>query len=170
MFIIADSGSTKTDWVLINEKYNEVDRIRSIGLNPYFHTTEFIINELSNSLKNILSFKHEITKFFFYGSGCSSQDKNKIVHDALESHFPSAKINIEHDLIGAARASLGDQNGITCILGTGSNSCVWENGNVIENIPSHGYVLGDEGSGSYFGIRILKMYLEGRMDLSLIHI
>lgn len=165
--IIADSGSTKTDWVIVDEKGQTVDRVHSIGFNPYFHSSEFIYNEVLKAFDLIKISMDNIDEVFFYGSGCSSNEKKTLVHNALQLHFANAKIDVNHDLTGAALAALGNNNGIACIIGTGSNSCVWENRVIIDNIPSHGYIFGDEGSGSYLGIELLKLYLNDKIEGSL---
>jgi glucosamine kinase len=165
--IIADSGSTKTDWVVVNEEKNTRQTIKSIGFNPYFHTTDFIYNELREPFKEAGIDRYDIGSVHFYGAGCSSVDKVQIVKKALLMHFPSAAIHIDHDLIASARATLGDDDGIACILGTGSNSCVWKDAQVVENVPSHGYIFGDEGSGSHLGINLIKLYLKDRLDSGL---
>ncbi len=161
--IIADSGSTKTDWVIVDENAKTVDKIRTIGFNPYFHSTEFIFNEIFSGFSKINIVLEDVENVNFYGAGCSSKAKNQTVEKALARMFSNAKIHVDHDLIAAARASLGNKDGIACIIGTGSNSCVWENGVVTKNIPSHGYIYGDEGSGSYLGIELVKLYLEDRL-------
>lgn len=167
LIIIADSGSSKTDWVVVDENGQQVDRIRTIGFNPYFQTTEQIFKETQNGFKHLSSQLSAVKKVHFYGAGCSSREMNQIVSDALKPVFLNSKINIYHDLEAAAVATLGDHNGIACIIGTGSNSCVWENNLVIDNIPSHGFIFGDEASGSYLGIELLKLYLSGHLDQDL---
>jgi len=111
----------------------------------------------------------DVVEVFFYGSGCSSLEKNQIVIDALRPIFANANLHIRHDLEAAAVATLGDKSGIACIIGTGSNSCIWENNTVTDNIPSHGFIFGDEASGSYLGIQLLKYYLSGRLDQYLVN-
>jgi glucosamine kinase len=158
--IIADSGSTKTDWVIVNEEMEVDEKVKTMGFNPYFHTSEFIYKEIATSFSAAEIDSNEVDTVHFYGAGCSSEDKNKIVYEALKQQFPSAAIHIDHDLIAASRATLGDQDGIACILGTGSNSCLWKDGEVVDNLPSHGYIFGDEGSGSHLGINLIKLYLK----------
>jgi N-acetylglucosamine kinase-like BadF-type ATPase len=165
--IVADSGSTKTDWVVLNASSETVSKIRTIGFNPYFHTTEFILSEVSKGFASASFDKDLVSEVHFYGAGCSSEEKNAIVEKALQSQFAKAKVFVSHDLIAAARATLGHEDGIACIIGTGSNSCVWQNGIVTANVPSHGYIFGDEGSGSYLGKELLKLYLEDRMPADL---
>ena len=166
MILIADSGSTKTDWRFVDEENGAVlFEIKSIGFNPYFHSTQFILSTLIKTFSDVYnSVSQTVTEIHYYGAGCSSEDKNLIVRNALSELFPVATVNIEHDLLGASRAALGKESGIACILGTGANSCVWDGNKVLDNIPSHGYIFGDEGSGSYLGKELLKIYLNNEMD------
>ncbi|MDG1175614.1 MAG: ATPase [Flavobacteriales bacterium] len=165
--VIADSGSTKTDWVIIDQKGEVVEKIKTIGFNPYFQTSEQIFNELLKCFNGIKINFEQITNVFYYGAGCSSEEKNMVVKIALQPHFLKAQININHDLIAAARSTLANSDGIACILGTGANSCIWEDGKEVENIASHGYIFGDEGSGSYLGIQLIKLYLSGGLGKEL---
>jgi glucosamine kinase len=162
--IIADSGSTKTDWVIVDEEGTEIKRVRTIGFNPYFQTSDFIYQLLNVSFYEIKYLIPDIKEVYFYGAGCSSSEKNVIVSVALERVFTSANVHVNHDMIAASRATLGDSTGIACIIGTGSNSCVWNGDEILENIPSHGYIFGDEGSGSYLGIKLLKLYFSNRLS------
>ncbi|MFP5470585.1 MAG: hypothetical protein ACLGGV_03240 [Bacteroidia bacterium] len=162
--IIADSGSTKTDWVIVDEEGLELKRVRTIGFNPYFQTSDFIFSTLRKSFEDIQELLPQISEVYFYGAGCSSNEKNLVVQLPLEKIFKNAEVSINHDMIAASRASLGENPGIACILGTGANSCVWNGYEILENIPSHGFIFGDEGSGSYLGIRLLKLYLSNQMD------
>lgn len=166
--VIADSGSTKTDWVIIDNNSEEIERIKTIGFNPYFQTSNFILNEIKKAFSASKVDFGNITEVHYYGAGCSSVEKNNIVRNALHPQFVNATIHINHDLIAAARSTLGNKDGIACILGTGANSCTWEDGKEIENIASHGYIFGDEGSGSYLGIQLIKLYLSGQMPEELI--
>jgi len=162
--VIADSGSTKTDWVIVDENSAIVDRIRTVGFNPYFQSSEFIFNEVSRAFSKVSIDMENVTEVHYYGAGCSSKENNHIVEAGLATQFNNAKVQINHDLVAAARCSLGDADGIACIIGTGSNSCVWQGQEVISNIPSHGYIFGDEGSGSFLGIELLKLVLEGKLS------
>jgi glucosamine kinase len=165
--VIADSGSSKTDWVVINESGERIDKIRTIGFNPYFQTSEFILSEVEEAFSNLGDSLHLIEAVYFYGAGCSSPEKNLVIEKGLHPIFRNAKINVYHDLDAAAVATLGDSSGIACIIGTGSNSCVWSGEKVIANIPSHGYIFGDEASGSYLGKELLRRYLMGSLDSDL---
>lgn len=159
--LIADSGSTKTDWRLIGD--TKTTRFETIGFNPFFQSTSDISKELLVMLlpgiKNEITSHGKIDKIYFYGAGCSTIGKCKIVNDALESIFPQAEITIEHDLLAAARALCGNNEGIAAILGTGSNSCYYDGNKIISNVPSLGFVLGDEGSGAYIGKHFIQDYL-----------
>lgn len=160
MILIADSGSTKTSWVLIDGK-KVIQTINTIGYNPYyFKNDELLLTINAELLPKIKECK--ITRIFFYGSGCSSKENCSNVSNSLGQLFPNSIIEIQHDLYGAALALLNDNEGIACILGTGSNSCYWDGNNIISNVPSVGYLLGDEGSGNYIGMKILKGILEGK--------
>ncbi|MEN8929035.1 MAG: BadF/BadG/BcrA/BcrD ATPase family protein [Flavobacteriales bacterium] len=165
--IIADSGSTKTDWVVIDENSNEVERIKTIGFNPYFQSTEVIFNEITLAFSRSNIDCDTVSEIHYYGAGCSSEKRKYIIENALRPAFIRATVNLNHDLIAAARATLGKSDGIACILGTGSNSCVWENEKEIINIASDGFIFGDEGSGSYLGIRLVKLYLNGKLSQEL---
>lgn len=169
MIVIADSGSTKTDWRFVNEENEEIiHSVKTIGFNPYFQNTEFILSTLKYDFEYITTDeKEDVTSIYYYGAGCSSEDKNLVIKNALKVLFVNAKIEINHDLLGASRAVLGKNSGITCILGTGANSCVWDGEKVLANIPSHGYIYGDEGSGSYLGKELLKLFLNNEMPLGM---
>ncbi|MCL2650349.1 MAG: ATPase [Candidatus Azobacteroides sp.] len=144
--LIADSGSTQCDWIV-----SENDDIiyQTDGINPFYQTADEIFKIISELLSNN-NLQH-ITSVHFYGAGCSFPEKKETVKEALSRCLPEADIEIESDLLAAARGLCGKEPGIACILGTGSNSCFY-NGTVIkENIPPLGYILGDEGSGAVIG-------------------
>jgi N-acetylglucosamine kinase-like BadF-type ATPase len=164
MILIADSGSTKTDWVLINEK--EQFRYKTIGYNPYFINSENIYYSLTEKL--VTQFDPSVvTSIYFYGAGCSSDNNITIVNQALTRCFVNSKVSVGHDMLAAARALLGNQEGFAAIIGTGSNTCIY-NGNAIQqNIDSLGYLLGDEGSGSYIGKKLIRDYLRGYLPSEL---
>jgi len=163
MFLIADSGSSKTDWRLVNDK-GAITSIHTEGLNPYYKTVEEIKSVLQNDLIQKLDCKAgDITNIYFYGAGCSVPSKCEEVKKALAACFPSANIDVEHDILGAARACCGHDKGIVCILGTGSNSCYYDGNNITEIIGGLGFILGDEGSGAYIGKNIVAAYLNREM-------
>ena len=154
MILIADSGSTKTDWVLWDKEKNQSSNHQSKGLNPFFVDSE----EIAETLKSTFTEEEleNIKKIHFYGSGISSEDTVKIVADGLKIACPNSETEVANDLLAAARALCGKEPGIACILGTGSNSCVYDGNNIIEEGVSFGYILGDEGSGNHLGRQLLK--------------
>ena len=146
MKLIADSGSTKTAWAVAE---NPMHVIKTDGINPIFMDSDAIENTLRTQLLPNLS--QTITEVYFYGAGCANQEKNDVVKQALQAVFGDIKIEIASDLLGAARGLCKHQDGIACILGTGSNSCLYKNGNISWNVPALGFILGDEGSGAVLG-------------------
>lgn len=166
MILIADSGSTKTSWLLIHDTV-VLQRIETAGYNPYYYKFDVLNNIIENELLPEIK-NQEIDKIYYYGSGCSSETNCTKVKTALWQQFPAAQVNINHDLTGAAAALLKNKKGIACILGTGSNSCYWDGEKVIANVPSVGYLLGDEGSGTYIGMKILKGILEEKAPKEII--
>ena len=155
MIVIADMGSTKTDWSFTDGS-TVVQNIQTRGFNPYFYSTEQISEILTADFKGYdLS---GVTELYFYGAGCSNDEKCKSVEDAIKFHFPDTIIEVQHDLLASARALCGKTPGIACILGTGSNTCMYDGTYVIANNPSLGFLLGDEGSGSHLGKELIKCY------------
>jgi N-acetylglucosamine kinase-like BadF-type ATPase len=162
MILIADSGSTKTEWAFINGQ-QVVKRIKTIGFNPYYYKAEEFFHVIKNELSgNIPDEPVEI--IYYYGAGCSTIENCFIVSRALEKLFPGSKAKINHDLYGTALALLNNEKGIACILGTGSNACLWDGQKVEKGSPSLGYLLGDEGSGTYLGKLLLRGILTGEAD------
>ena len=161
MIIIADGGSTKTNWCLVTEEGKKV-YFNTEGYNPYFSSTEYIIQSLNESLPTDLD-KNEITEVNYYGAGCSTADMRMVVEVAMKAVFTKSKVNIGHDLMAAARALLGNKEGFAAILGTGTNTCIYDGKDIVNNIDSGAYILGDEGSGCYIGKKLLTDYLRGYM-------
>lgn len=165
MKLIADSGSTKTDWVLCHQE--EVARFSTIGYNPFFINEDGIVQSIEANLLEALG-EGDITEVYFYGAGCSSDEKRMVVHKALSRVFSGARIEVNHDLLAAARALLGNSTGFAAILGTGANTCIY-NGNVItHNVDSLGYLIGDEGSGSYIGRKLVRDFMRKTLPTDLI--
>jgi len=161
MLIVADSGSTKTDWKIWSKQHGE-NEIQTIGLNPYFVSGKDLTEVLQKHIHPYID-SSNVREVHFYGAGCSHSDKILEVESALSGFFSAASISVESDLLGAARALCGNDAGIAVILGTGSNSCYFD-GNIIQKqLLSLGYVLGDEGSGAVLGKKILKAALSGEM-------
>lgn len=168
MIIIADSGSTKTDWRLIEN--TKTHHFNTIGFNPFFQDAADIAHELRTILLPGIKSKIsslQIDTIYFYGAGCSTPGKCKIVNEALSTVFSEANITVEHDLLAAARALCGTNKGIAAILGTGSNSCYYDGSKITANIPSLGFVLGDEGSGAYIGKHFIQDYLNKDLPRSI---
>jgi N-acetylglucosamine kinase-like BadF-type ATPase len=161
MIIIADGGSTKTNWCLVTEEGKKV-YFNTEGYNPYFSSTAYIVQSLMENLPTDLE-KSEITEVNYYGAGCSTDDMRNIVAEAMKAVFTKARVYIGHDLLAAARALLGTSEGFAAILGTGTNTCLYNGREVIQNIDSGAYILGDEGSGCYIGKKLLVDYLRGYM-------
>ncbi len=158
MLIVADSGSTKCDWIIVKSNGERLET-RTMGFNPFFHNAELIESELSKN-ELLMQFAGDQNHIRFYGAGASSEARNLILKDGLQRVFKNTSdIIVDHDLKGAAIATAYDDPGITCILGTGSNSCYYDGKEVHEVVPALGYVLGDEGSGAYFGKILLSKYL-----------
>jgi len=159
--LIADCGATKGEWCLLHN--NKKKTIITQGISPYFlstdQITELLLKELKTKLKNI-----EVDEVFYYGTGCANPLNAKSVKKAVSKVFVGAKVDVNHDLVAAARALCGRKKGIACILGTGSNSCYYDGKKIVKNSPGLGYVLGDEGSGAYLGKRVIQYYLYGTFD------
>jgi len=160
MKLIADSGSTKTEWCLIDDDGN-ADRIIASGINPFYQTTQDILQSLQNEFKPI---NGTIQEIFFYGAGCANAEKNKIVGDALVQFFGCKQVCIESDLMGAAHALCQSDAGIACILGTGSNSCHYDGHTIVKNVSPLGFILGDEGSGAVMGKRLIADILKQQLS------
>lgn len=162
--LIVDSGSTKAEWCLLEGKKKKI--IYTQGLSPYFLSSEqiqhIVEQELKTKLKDV-----QPDEIFFYGTGCSSPDNVRSVKKALQKNFLKAKISVDHDLMGAAKALCGTEKGIACILGTGSNSCYYNGKKIVKNSPGLGYVLGDEGSGAYLGKKVIQYFLYNTFDADL---
>lgn len=166
MILVADSGSTKCDWLLVDAE-NKREKTNTMGFNPFFHSTELIQSKIEEN-EILMHHVPSIKEIYFYGAGCSSPERNLIVELALKNVFHCADlIKVDHDLTGAAVATAMYDEGICCILGTGSNSCYYDGKKTHEAVPALGYILGDEGSGSYFGKFMLSEWLYHRMPADL---
>lgn len=162
MIVIVDSGSTKGDWAIIDTKGKELLRTKTIGLNPYFITSEDVVREIYKN-SDLIKIISEVTHVFFYGAGCSSPEYNKIIKKGLDKVFLKSNNFVEHDLLAAAYVCYRGHPIIVCILGTGSNSCYFDGEKLREETPSLSFILGDEGSGSNFGKRIIRAHFLKKM-------
>ncbi len=161
MILVADSGSTKTDWILALPG-NETLGFRTIGLNPFFISEKDVVRVLS-AISELGKHTKDVKEVYFFGTGCSSPDKREIISNALSQVFQHAYINVENDLLGCAYATCGTKKRLTCILGTGSNISYFDGEDVHAGKHGLGYILGDEGSGVYFGKKLLTDHLYGKM-------
>jgi glucosamine kinase len=159
--LIADSGATKAEWYLTGN--GKTKSIITQGISPYFLVTEQITDLLLKELKPKIR-NAEVDEIWYYGTGCANPANAASVKKALKKVFTDSKIEVNHDLMAAARALCGKEKGIACILGTGSNSCYYDGKKIVKNSPGLGYVLGDEGSGAYLGKKVLQYYLYGTFD------
>ncbi len=158
MKIIAESSSTRTEWALVDGDVI-VEHAYTVGLNPYFQSRR----EISHSIRLELPepfFKRRWEHIYFYGAGCANADKNKIMESSLVAQFKTP-VTVESDLLGAARGLFIDKPGLACILGTGSNSCLYDGRGIVQNVRPLGFILGDDGSSSYLGKVFLSDCLKG---------
>jgi len=167
--IIADSGSTKTQWAIGHS--NIWRTFITVGLNPrvtsddiFRDTLEILRREVKNENCN---FSNPNINIHFYGAGCGSYDMQKLVENLIREYFPTAMIEVAGDMIGACKIVCGRNNGVVAILGTGSNACFYDGEKILRQVPSTGWVLGDEGSGNHIGRRLVKDYITGRMPSDL---
>lgn len=157
MILIADGGSTKADWIAINENKDEVFRVRTLGLNPAIVPEEELENRIVNMFQ-LISVKEDVKEIHFYGAGCGTPKPAAILKQVLAAIFTNAKIFVSEDMLAAVYAASGKKPAVVCILGTGSNSCYFD-GTIMEMlVPSLGYILMDEASGNYFGKQLIIDY------------
>ena len=162
--LIADSGSTKTQWCLLSGDKKKM--ISTQGISPYFLKEDSLGKILSDELLPKTG-KTEIEEIYYYGTGCSNPGNIALVKRGLKKIYKTATVHVNHDLLGAAKALCGNEKGIACILGTGSNSCFYNGKKVVKNSPGLGFILGDEGSGTYLGKKVLQYYLYNTFDAEL---
>ncbi len=164
MIAIIDSGSTKADWIFTDGQ--KTSALNTIGMNPNFINEQEIIRIVNDGIIKFISAK-DIKKIFYFGTGCSSKEQKKIIFDALSKLFLNAQILVEHDIMGAVIATCGNDEGIACIIGTGSNSVYFDGKKIHENNYGLGYILGDEGAGVYLGKKLITHYLYGLLPKKL---
>jgi N-acetylglucosamine kinase-like BadF-type ATPase len=161
MKLIADSGATKSDWVLMDQSGERMS-FQLLGMNPFYIDSPKISEILAHDILPFVDPK-KIAEVHFYGSGCSSVNKKMIIEEAVQKVFKKSHITVESDLLGAARALFGNKEGLACILGTGSNSCHYNGQTLVKTLPSLGYFFADEGSGAHMGKIFIKDYLMGNL-------
>jgi len=160
MIIIADSGSSKIDWRLITSD-GEITQSQCAGFNPYYQPKADLRKNISEIIVPLAN--ETVKKIFFYGTGVSSEGNVKIIQDTFNEFFTQAKVTVEWDLLAAARATCGDEEGLVCILGTGSNTCKYDGKDIVEQVANLGWILADEGSGTSIGKKFLFDYLRKLM-------
>ncbi len=164
MKLIADSGSTKTAWKLISSS-GSVKNIKTSGLNPFFRTEEDMFQELEKHL--LPETGTDIQQVYFYGAGVVNDEKGEIVKRAIKRIYTNSSVEAHSDVLGAARALMGNNAGIACILGTGSNACLYDGEKITGGVSPLGYILGDEGSGAVMGRKLLGDFFKDMMPGSL---
>jgi glucosamine kinase len=165
MILIADSGSTKTHWVLTKQG-KVIKSLETAGLNPYFSGSVEVKEVLETGLVPNIDAK-SVKEIQFYGAGCSTENNNNMLREAMRNFFSAAEVHVYHDILGAARALLGEGEGIACILGTGCNACFYDGTKIFTAVPSLGYLYGDEGAGSNLGKIFIGHYLKNRLPSDL---
>ncbi len=166
MILLIESGSSKTEWRYISSPNEAYQRFHSLGINPYYQTAE----EIQASQKDVLSQLSTLTveEIYYYGTGITDDSKREIIRNWLSPYFSGVKtIQVDNDLIAAARSLCGDDSGIACILGTGSNSGFFDGESIKEQIPPLGFWLGDEGSGGHLGKHLILAYLHHELPQDL---
>ncbi|MCY0970927.1 BadF/BadG/BcrA/BcrD ATPase family protein [Chryseobacterium wangxinyae] len=166
MIAIVDSGSTKTDWVILDEFKNVFLKAETIGFNPNFISRELIVPEIEKNT-SLASVKNSITKIYFYGSGCGVKQNCDIIEQEVGKVFFNAKITVREDLAAAAFAAYSGKPAIVCIMGTGSNSCYFDGENLKIKLPSLGILIGDEGSGSAIGKQLVRRFFMQKLPQDL---
>lgn len=164
MILVADSGSSKIDWRLI-EPGGNIRQAQTPGFNPYYQPLDHLRTGIRDTL--IPEIKRNVRKIFYYGTGVSSARNQELVRSVFLEFFPGAVVEIEWDLLGAARALCGHESGIACILGTGSNSCLYDGVKISDQVANLGWILADEGSGTSLGKSLLTDYLRKKMPQKL---
>ncbi|WP_415325480.1 BadF/BadG/BcrA/BcrD ATPase family protein [Chryseobacterium sp. MMS23-Vi53] len=166
MVAIVDSGSTKTDWVILDDFKKVFLKTETIGFNPNFISKELIVPEIEKNT-SLVSVKNSITKIFFYGSGCGVQENCDTIIEELSKVFFNAEITVREDLMAAAYAAYRGKPAIVCILGTGSNSCYFDGKDLKIKLPSLGFLMGDEGSGSAIGKQLVRRFFMQKLPQDL---
>lgn len=157
MKLIAESGSTRAEWVLVEQDI-VLQRVFTEGINPYFQNRREISRAVRLNLPEVF-FKRKLEQVYFYGAGCNSEEKKNILSASLVAQFKTP-ITVESDLLAAARGLFKNEAGIACILGAGSNSCFYDGSEIVKNVRPAGYILGDEGGESVLGKHFLADVLK----------
>jgi N-acetylglucosamine kinase-like BadF-type ATPase len=162
MILIADGGSTKADWIALDNDKKELFRVRTLGLNPAVVPEEELTNRIINMFQ-LINVKDQVEQIYFYGAGCGTPKPVAILKGVMESIFTNADVHIAEDMLAAVYAASGKNPAIVCILGTGSNSCYFDGEVMHMKVVSLGYTLMDEASGNYFGKQLIREYYYEQM-------
>ena len=166
MILIVDSGSTKTDWIAINDKGEILFQTQTLGLNPQVLTNYIIEERIVNNF-DLYQNRNSVTKLYFYGAGCGTEPPRVMIKAVFQEIFKSAEVLVKEDTFAAVYATAEiNKESIVCILGTGSNCSYFDGVNVVQKITSLGYILMDDGSGNYFGRQLLRDYYFNRIPES----
>lgn len=168
MVAIVDGGSTKCDWVILDDFKKVFLKTETTGFNPNIINPELIVPEIQKNF-SLTTTKNSIKKVFFYGSGCGVPENRAVVEKELKKFFTEADIVVKEDLTAAAYAAYNGKPAIVCILGTGSNSCYFDGKHIKVELPSLGFLLGDEGSGSSIGKQLVRRYFMKKLPDDLRH-
>lgn len=160
--LIADAGSTKIEWAITSGDGSAESTVVTHGINALMANSDEIVRLFSKA-HNLLGQTESIAEIHYYGAGCATPAICDKIHSALSEVWKSGMINVNSDLLGAARSLLGRDPGIACILGTGSNSCLYDGREISANVPSLGFILGDEGSGAALGKRLISDAFKGQL-------
>ncbi|MBF8457355.1 ATPase [Kaistella sp. G5-32] len=166
MIAIVDGGSTKCDWVILENSGKTHLKTTTLGFNPNIINPDFIVKEIDRN-QELFFLKNHIEKVFFYGSGCGTPDNAKKVENEFVKAFPQAEVSIKEDMTAAAYAAYNGKPAIVCILGTGSNSCFFDGEKIRVDLPSLGFLIGDEGSGSALGKHLLRRFFMKKLPSDL---
>lgn len=165
MLLLADSGSTKTDWCLIRAD-GAIDQARTAGFNPFYQTSDAVADELAAHLRPLVT--EPVTEVFFYGAGITDAERGAVIGEGIRRIFPEiGRLETHSDMLGAARALCGRERGLACILGTGANTALSDGGELVEQVRSLGFWLGDEGSGGHLGKTLVTQFLHGELPADL---
>ncbi|AZQ44211.1 BadF/BadG/BcrA/BcrD ATPase family protein [Nonlabens ponticola] len=157
MILITDSGSTKCDWIALDEKGEQLFKTRTEGMNPAILSVEELQSRMVSS-EELVSSKDEVTQVFFYGAGCGTEKPRMALQVLLQTYFSNAEVTVKEDTAAAVYAAVGDKPGVVCILGTGSNCCFSDGKNITHKVTSLGYTLMDEASGNWYGKELIRDY------------
>lgn len=166
MIAIIDGGSTKCDWVILENSGKLSLRTTTLGFNPNIINPDFIPQEINRN-QDLFFLKNHIEKVFFYGSGCGTSHNCKKVYKEFSEIFPNAEVSVREDMTAAAYAAYNGSPAIVCILGTGSNSCFFDGERIRVDLPSLGFLIGDEGSGSALGKQLLRRFFMKKLPKDL---